>query len=157
MALSGYWVPSGYWCFYLTWEHSISLSRSFLQMKSENQNDVKMTWIWLESWHLRSRINLWCKHKFTNVVLSLCCQTSKLTVWHFYMPISSSTYHCSHLSKNGGSKVVELIYIVKIIHSSLLLKYFKILSIINLLTIKVQIMANRKRVVKTKPACRLFN
>ena len=66
-----------------TCEHSMSLSHSFLQMKAENQKFLKMKRIWLENWHLRSRINLWCKHKFTNVVLSLCWQMSKLTVWHF--------------------------------------------------------------------------
>ena len=66
-----------------TWEHLMSLSRSFLQMKAENQNFPQLTRIWLENWHLRSRINLWCKYKFTNMVLSLCWQMSKFTVWHF--------------------------------------------------------------------------
>ena len=41
-----------------TWKHSMSLDRSFLQMKAENQNFPQMTRIWLENWHLRSRINL---------------------------------------------------------------------------------------------------
>ena len=66
------------------WEYSMSLSRSFLQMKAENQNCPQMTRIWLEKWHIWSRIKLWCKHKFTNAVLSLCWQMSKLTVWCFW-------------------------------------------------------------------------
>ena len=93
-----------------TWEHSMSLSRSFLQVKAKNQNFPQMTGIRLENWHLRSRINLWCKYKFTNVVLSLCWQMSKLTVWHFW-----SVYFDQHLPlqpsiENGGSKVLLLIY-----------------------------------------------
>ena len=67
-----------------TWEHLMSLSRSFLQIKAENQNDPQMTRILLKNWHLRSRINLRCKHKFTNVVLSLYWQMSKLTVRYFW-------------------------------------------------------------------------
>ena len=67
-----------------TWEHSMSLSRSFLQMKAENRSFRQIMKIWLENWHLRSRINLWYKHKFINVALSLCWQMSKLTVWHFW-------------------------------------------------------------------------
>ena len=55
-----------------TWEHSVSFSRSFLQMKPENRKFLQMTQMRLENWHLRSRINLWCKRKFTNVVLLLC-------------------------------------------------------------------------------------
>ena len=51
------------------WEHSINLSQSDLQMKGENQNFPQMTRIWLENWHLRSRINLWYNHKFTKVAL----------------------------------------------------------------------------------------
>ena len=43
-----------------TWENSKSLSRSFLRMIAENQNFPQMTRIWIESWYLRSRINLWC-------------------------------------------------------------------------------------------------
>ena len=39
-----------------------------------------------------NKINLWCKHKFTNMVLSLCWQISKLTVWHFW-----SAYFDQHL------------------------------------------------------------
>ena len=44
-----------------TWEYSMILSRSFLQIIAENQNFPQMTRIRLENWHLRSRINLWCK------------------------------------------------------------------------------------------------
>ena len=88
-------------------EMLMSLSHSFHQMKAENQNFPQITRIWLENWHLRSRINLWCKHRLTNVVLSLCWQMSKLTVWHFWS-ISIRTYRCIHLSKNGGSKVLPL-------------------------------------------------
>ena len=75
-----------------TWEHSMSPSCNFLQMKAENQNFPQMTIIQLENWYLRSRINLWCKHKFTNMVLSLCWQMSKLIVWHFW-----SAYFNQHL------------------------------------------------------------
>ena len=75
-----------------TWEHSMSLSRSFLQMKAKKQNFPQMTRIWLKNWHLRSRINLWCKYKFTNVVLSLCWKMSKLTVCVFW-----SAYFDQHL------------------------------------------------------------
>ena len=67
-----------------TWEHSISLSRGLFQMKAENQNFSKISRIWLENWHRRLRINLWCKHNFTNMVLSLCWQISKLTVCPFW-------------------------------------------------------------------------
>ena len=84
-----------------TWEHLMSLSRSFLQMKAQNQNFPKRTRIWLGNWHLRSRINLWCEHKFTNVVLSLCwhCwQMSMLTVWHFW-----SAYFDQHLPLQKSS------------------------------------------------------
>ena len=41
-----------------TWEHLMSLSYSFLQMKAENQNFPQMTRISFENWHLWSRINL---------------------------------------------------------------------------------------------------
>ena len=78
-------------------------------MKAENQNFPQMTRIRVINWYLRSRINLWHKNKFTNLVLSLCWQMSKFTVWYFDLPISISTYHCIHLSKNGGSKVVLLL------------------------------------------------
>ena len=74
------------------WEHSMSQSRSFFRMKSENQNFVYMTWIWLEKIIIIIGINLWCKNKFTNVVLSLYWQLSKLTVWHFW-----SAYFDQHL------------------------------------------------------------
>ena len=47
-----------------TWEHSMSLSHSFLQIKAENQNFPQT--------------------QFTIVVLSLCWQMPKLTVWHFW-------------------------------------------------------------------------
>ena len=43
-----------------------------------------MTRIWVTNWLLRSIINLWCKHKFINVVLSLFWQMSELPVWHFW-------------------------------------------------------------------------
>ena len=78
------------------WNGLLSTSQWF-QMKAENQNLPQMTRIWLENWHLQSRINLWCKHKLTNVVLSLCWQMSKLSVWHFlsayfgqYLPLQPS-------------------------------------------------------------------
>ena len=51
-------------------------SASFFQMKAENQNFTQMMRIWLENWHLRSRINLWCKHKFTNFDHHLPLQSS---------------------------------------------------------------------------------
>ena len=76
----------------ITYEHSTSLSRSFLQIKAENPNFPQTTWIWLESWHLQTKIDLMCKHKFTNVVLSLCWQMYRLTVWHFW-----SAYFDQHL------------------------------------------------------------
>ena len=57
------------------------------------QNFPQITKIWLENWHLRSRMNLWCKHKFTNVVLSLYWQMFKLIVWH-----SWSAYFDQHLA-----------------------------------------------------------
>ena len=66
-----------------TWEHSMSLSRSFLQMKVENQNIPRMTRVWLENWHFQSGKNLLCKQKFTNMVLSLCWQMSKFTFVRF--------------------------------------------------------------------------
>ena len=77
------WSPNVYTPWTLVWSpyvyspwhvlsHSMSPSRSFLRMKAENQNFPQIMKIQLENWHLRSRINLWCKHKFTNVVLSLC-------------------------------------------------------------------------------------
>ena len=75
-----------------TSEYSMSLSRSFLQMKAENQNFQQITRICLENGHLWSRINLCCKHKFTNVVLSLCWQISRLILWHFW-----SAYFAQHL------------------------------------------------------------
>ena len=51
----------------------------------ETTHDFRqMTRIWFENLHLRSRINLWYKHKFTNMVLLLCLQMSKLTVWYFW-------------------------------------------------------------------------
>ena len=84
-----------------TLEHSMSLRRSFLQMKAENQNFPQITRIWLKNRQLQSRIHLWWKHKFTNVVLSLCWQMPKLTVWYFW---SASTYRCSHLSKTAEAK-----------------------------------------------------
>ena len=73
-----------------TWENSIRLGRSFLQIKEENQNFPQITRIWHENWHLRSRINLWCKDKFTNMLLSL------------------TSFEL--LLKNGGCQVVHLIY-----------------------------------------------
>ena len=87
-----------------TWEHSMSLSYSFLQMKAENQNFPPMARIWLENWHLRLRINLWWKLK--------CCveRCPSLPCDIFDLPISTGTYCCSHLSKNGRSKVVHLIH-----------------------------------------------
>ena len=45
-----------------------------------------------------SRINLWCNHNFTNVVLSLYWQ---ILCDIFDLPISTSTYRCSHLSKTA--------------------------------------------------------
>ena len=51
-----------------TWEHSMSLSRRFLQMK-ENQNFPQITRIWLKNWHLWSKIKLWCIHRLTNAIL----------------------------------------------------------------------------------------
>ena len=81
-----------------TWEHSMSLNRSFLQMKTENHNFPKMTRIWLENWHLRSRINLWCKHKFTNVCCRYVGTCPSLLCDIFDPPNSTSTYRCSHLS-----------------------------------------------------------
>ena len=79
----------------------MSFSRSFLQIKAENQNFPQITRIWLENWRLWSRINLWCKFKFTNVVLPLCWQMSKLTVWHFWFAYFHQhlLYYCSHISK----------------------------------------------------------
>ena len=53
------------------------------------------------------RINVWCKQKFINVVLSSCWEKFKITVWHFWSAISTSTCRCSHTSKNGRSKVVH--------------------------------------------------
>ena len=44
---------------------------------------------------------MWCCHYFDRCP-SLLCNI-------FDLPISLSTYHCSHISKNGGSKVVHLI------------------------------------------------
>ena len=92
-----------------TWEHSMSLSRSFLQMKAENQNFPQMTRIRLENWHLRSRINLWCKHKFTNVVMVMLTDVRVYCVTFLICLFSTSIYRCSYISKNGGSKVVHLI------------------------------------------------
>ena len=68
------------------------LSTTFVLKKRKLAVLTSWTWIWLEIWHLRSRINLGCKHKFTNVVLSLCWEMSKLTVWHFW-----SAYFDQHL------------------------------------------------------------
>ena len=73
----------------------MSLRSNFLEKKSENQNFPQMTRIGLENWHLGSKINVWCKHKFTNVVLSLCWQMSKLTLWNFWSP-----YFDQHLPMN---------------------------------------------------------
>ena len=65
---------------------------SFPQLKEENQNYPQMTRIWLGYWYFRWRINLWCKYKFTKVVVSSCWQISKLPVWHFW-----SAYFDQHL------------------------------------------------------------
>ena len=93
-----------------TWEHSMSPSCSFLHMKAENQNFPHMTRIWLENWHLWSRINLWCKHRFINVCYRYVNRCSSLQCDIFDLHISTSTYHCSHLSKNEGSKIVRLMH-----------------------------------------------
>ena len=91
------------------WEHSISLSRSFLRIEAEHQNFPQMSKIWLENWLLLARINLWCTHKFTNVVLSSYWQMSKLTMWHFWSANFDQHLPLQPSIKNGESKVVHLI------------------------------------------------
>ena len=45
---------------------------------------------------------MWCC-RYVDRCPSLLCDI-------FGLPVSTSTYRCSHLSRNGGSKVVNLIF-----------------------------------------------
>jgi len=74
-----------------------------------------MTRIWIVNWHFQSRITLWCRHKSTNfygVMLTdvqVYCMTSMM---YLFRSLTAKAIY----RKNGGSKVVHLIYFVLFIH-----------------------------------------